>query len=111
MQEKSLQNERILVKQFFDGYSLKKYSLKKWIYGNGYTQPFIAEELHLDVEEFKRKLRQREKFNREQITLLISIMKAKEAFKVIYFPTKRIRNRVWWQVFGKSREKKERTIE
>lgn len=88
-----------------DGYSLKKYSLKKWIYGNGYTQPFVAEKLHLDVEEFKRKLRQREKFNREQITLLISIMKAKEAFKVIDFPTKRMRNRVWWQVFGKSREK------
>ena len=88
-----------------DGYSLKKYQLMKWIYKNNYSQPYVARVLNLATKEFKYKLRKRKKFTQTQIKSLVYMMGAKEAFKVIYFPTKRMRNRVWWQVFGKSREK------
>lgn len=84
-----------------DGYSLKKYSLKKWIYANGHTQPFVARKLNLKPEEFKRKLREREKFSEQSIRALVHLMHAEEAFKVIYFKTKRQRREVWWKVFGK----------
>ena len=87
------------------GYPLKKYTLKKWIYRNGYTQPYIARKMDLLPEEFKRKLREREKFNEEQIRSLVKIMDAESAFKVIYFPTKKIRRNVWKKVFGKHRDK------
>ena len=46
--------ERIIL---LEGYSLKKYSLKKWIYENGYTQPYVARKLGLHPEDFKQKLR------------------------------------------------------
>ena len=87
------------------GYPLKKYTLKKWIYGNGYTQPYIARKMNLLPEEFKRKLREREKFNEKQIRSLVKIMDAESAFRVIYFPTKKIRRKVWREVFGKRRDK------
>ena len=30
-----------------DGYALKKYKLKKWIYDNDHTQPYVAKALGL----------------------------------------------------------------
>ena len=30
-----------------DGYSLKKYLLKQWIYANGLTQPYVAKKMNL----------------------------------------------------------------
>ena len=95
--------ERIIL---LEGYSLKKYSLKKWIYENGYTQPYVARKLGLHPEDFKQKLREREKFNKPQIWELIKLMGAEDAFKVLYFPTKQQRREVWWQVFGKYKEKR-----
>lgn len=85
------------------GYLLKKYSLKKWIYENGHTQPFVARKLGIDPEEFKRMLREHEKFNEEQITKLVELMKAEAAFKVIFFPTKEQRQQVWQDTFGKTK--------
>lgn len=90
-----------------DGYSLKKFLLKKWIYANGLTQPYVAWKMHLPSYEFKRRLREREKFNKEEITALVKLMDAEDAFKVIYFPTMKIRRRVWREVFGKYRKKEE----
>lgn len=90
---------------FPNGYLLKKYKLKQWIYDNGYTQPYVAKKLGLEPDEFKRKLRDREVFNRDQITALIGFMKAENAFDVIFFPSKRMRKKVWWQVFGKFKDK------
>ena len=90
-----------------DGYSLKKYLLKQWIYANGLTQPYVAKKMNLSPDEFKRRLREREKFNREEISSLIRLMDAEAAFEVIYFPTMKIRKRVWYEVFGKYKEKEE----
>ena len=90
-----------------EGYSLKKYRLKKWIYDNGYTQPFVARKMGIEPIEFKRMLRERMKFSREQLWKLIKLMGAEEAFKVLYFPSKRRRRKIWWEVFGKYRQKEE----
>ncbi|MGN0744533.1 MAG: hypothetical protein ACI4MZ_04585 [Christensenellales bacterium] len=89
---------------FPDGYVLKKYKLKQWIYDNGYTQPYVAKKLGLEPDEFKRKLREKEAFNRDQIAALIRFMKAENAFNVIFFSSKRMRKKVWWQVFGKFKD-------
>lgn len=83
-----------------EGYSLKKWYLKQWIYSHGYTQPFIARRLGVSAEEFKRKLREHEKFNQYQIICLVDLMKAKEAFRVLYFPTLKMRRRIYKEVFG-----------
>lgn len=88
------------------GYSLKKRELKKWIYDNGYSQPIIAYYLDLELEVFKRMLREHEEFNRKQIELLVELMKAEAAFEVIFFPTNKMRKDVWWKVFGMYKEEK-----
>lgn len=88
-----------------DGYVLKKYHLKKWIYDNDHTQPYVAKALGLAPDEFKRKLREREKFNQEQIKSLVYLMGAEAAFGVLYFPSNRKRKKIWWGVFGKYKQK------
>lgn len=90
-----------------DGYALKKYKLKKWIYDNDHTQTYVAKALGLSPDEFKRKLREREKFDKDQITSLVYLMGAKSAFEVLFFPSNRKRKKVWWQVFGQYKEKEE----
>lgn len=90
-----------------DGYSLKKYLLKKWIYENDHTQPYVARKMGLEPDEFKRKLREREKFNRDQIKSLVYLMGAEAAFNVLYFPSNRKRRKIWWEVFGKYKAKEE----
>ena len=90
-----------------DGYPLKRYPLKKWIYEHDYTQSYIAERLGLAPEEFTRKLREHEKFNYWQIKPLVMLMGAEDAFKVIYFPTKKRRKEVWWEVFGQFQSQEE----
>lgn len=90
-----------------DGYSLKKKTLKRWIYGHNLTQPYVARKLNLDPVVFKEKLRNREKFNSEQIRALVLLMKAEDAFKVLYFPSNRFRRKIWWQVFGQYQNKEE----
>lgn len=81
------------------GYSLKKQPLKKWIYENKYTQPYVASRLNLPPDVFKENLTDRVKFNRAQLDALIRLMGAKEAFKVIYFPSDAERTRVFYEVF------------
>ena len=96
------------MKEKIDGYSLKKGKLKRWIYENHHTQPFVARKLNLSVEEFKQKLRKHELFDRDQMEALINLMGAREAFKVIYFPTKAVRERVYWRTFGVFKEEVKR---
>ncbi len=83
------------------GYSLKKAKLKKWIYQNNFTQPYIAKKLNLSTKEFKEKLTTHALFYRQQITTLIYLMGAEEAFKIIFFPTIEERRKVYLQVFNK----------
>lgn len=90
-----------------DGYPLKKKQLKRWIYDLDYTQSYVARKLGLTPIEFKRKLQEKEKFNREQITKLVYLMGAEEAFKVIYFPTVQMREEVRQKVFGNYKNKEE----
>lgn len=88
-----------------DGYSLKKYALKKWIYDNDHTQPYVAKAMGLAPDEFKRKLREREKFDKEQIKSLVYLMGAEAAFNVLFFPSNRKRKKIWWEAFGKYKDK------
>lgn len=83
-----------------EGYSLKKGRLKKYIFRNHYTQTYFAKRLNLSAEEFKRKLTNRELFNKEQLRALINLMGAREAFKVIYFPSAKKRRKIYRQIFG-----------
>ena len=83
-----------------DGYSLKKHLLKEWIYAHGHTQPYVARRIGISAEEFKRKLRAREHFTRDQIERLVYLMGAEAAFRIIFFPSYRERRRVWEEVFG-----------
>ena len=88
-----------------NGYSLKKRSLLKWIYRSGYTQPYVARRLGMTTKAFKRKLREREKFNEHQIGCLVRFMKARAAFRVLYFPTIGQRRSVYREVFGRQGRK------
>lgn len=83
------------------GYSLKKSKLKKWIYQNHFTQPYIAKRLNLSTKEFKEKLTTHALFSKEQITTLIYLMGAYAAFQIIYFPTQKQREEVFYQTFNK----------
>ena len=72
-----------------ESFSLKKYSLKKWIMTNGLTQTFVASKLGLDVVEFKQMLNERKLFTKEQIFALIDLVGVREAYNIIYFPDKK----------------------
>ena len=87
-------------------YSLKKRKLQQWIYLNQLTQPYVARRLGLDPIEFKAMIKDNVPFNREQITRLVQLMGAKDAFRVIYFPTNEQRRAVYKSVFGNYKERK-----
>ena len=93
------------------GYPLKIYPLKKWIYENNHTQSYIARYLGYAPEEFKRKLKEKEIFYEFDIRRLVYLMGARNAFNVIYFPTKGIRQKVWDEVFGRYEEQEEKLNE
>ena len=84
-----------------NGYSLKKNAMKRWVYKNNLTQPYMARKLHITVSEFKRKLKEREAFDEAQLRCLIYLMGAHSAFYVIYFHTFRERQSIHKEVFGK----------
>ena len=89
------------------GYALKKNALRRWIYQNGYTQPQVASALHMSVSKFKRKLKERETFNEDQLRRLIYFMGARAAFRVIYFHTFAEREQVRAEAFSKRKRKHE----
>ena len=97
--------KRLRRKEQSNGYSLKKQCLQRWIYCRGYTQPYVARKLGLSAEEFKRKLREHEKFNEYQIGCLVQLMKAKAVFRVLFFPSLRMRRRIYREVFGELKER------
>lgn len=84
-----------------NGYSLKKHLLKKWIYANGKTQPYVAKKLGITKAELQRMLNEHEPFNEKQIRILVHLVKAKEAINIIYFPTLKEKRRVWQMTFGR----------
>ena len=85
---------------YAQGCSLKKRALLRWIYGAGYTQPYVAQRMGLDVDEFKDRLRTRKKFDMQEIRALVFLMGARAAFGVIYFPTNDERERIGKAAFG-----------
>lgn len=87
-----------------NGCSLLKRALKRWIYDNDFTQPDIARVMNISTKELKRKLAEHEKFNQKQLGNLVHFMGAKEAFKVIYFPSIEERQRVFYETFGNYKE-------
>lgn len=68
-------------------YALKYRKLENWLNRNGYTHAEFAAILHISVEELYRKLWQRRYFNKDEIKKLINLLTAKEAVKVIFFPS------------------------
>ena len=101
MQEKQIHN----FPQARQGYGVKRRLLKKWIYRNKLTQPYVARKMHMPVGKFKQTLKERGTFNAEQLKGLIRLMGAWEVFKVLYFPSKRKRRCVYWEVFGRYKNK------
>ena len=87
------------------GYGLKKKLLKRWIYKNKLTQPNVAQKLNMSVVDFKQTLKEKGTFNAEQIKALVRLMGAWDAFKVLYFSSKRKRRKVYWEVFGRYKQK------
>ena len=83
-----------------EGYSIKTWTMQQWICSNGYTQSHIAKLLGLSTEEFTKKLYEHEKFNEYQISCLVELMKARAAFRVLYFPTLEMRRKIYKEVFG-----------
>lgn len=69
-----------------ESYSLKKNSLKRWIFQHGLTQTEMAKKLGIDVVEFKKKLYKREPFSWEQLMALINFVGIRAAYNIIYFP-------------------------
>ncbi len=72
-----------------ESFSLKKYSLKKWIMTNGLTQILVASKLGLDIVIFKQMLNERKLFTKEQIFALIDLVGVREAYNIIYFPDRK----------------------
>ena len=82
-------------------YSLRKKKLKKWIYENNYTLPYVAKRLGISKDELKRKLSEHDGFNKHQIKVLIYLVGASNAIDMIYFPSLKIKNKIINEVFGK----------
>ena len=82
-------------------YSLKKKKLKKWIYENNYTLPYVAKRLGISKDELKRKLSEHDGFNKYQIKSLIYLVGASNAIDIIYFPSLIIKNKIISEVFRK----------
>ena len=87
------------------GYGVKRKLLKRWIYKNKLTQPYVARKLNMPVVDFKQTLKEKGTFNAEQLKALVKLMGAWEAFKVLYFSSKRKRRKVYWEVFGRYKQK------
>ena len=65
----------------------------------------MARKLNMPVETFKQTLKEKGTFNAEQIKALVRLMGAWEAFRVLYFSSKRKRRKVYWEVFGRYKQK------
>jgi len=90
-----------------EGYSLKPNVIDRWLEEKKKTREWLAHKLKIPPSEFDTKLQKGEVFDKEQLWRLIKIMLAQKAFEAIYFPTKKQRAKVWWEVFGKYKGKEE----
>lgn len=81
-------------------YSLKNTRLRRWIYKNHRTLSYVARLMRISKSEMKRKLREHEPFNINQIRALVFLVKARNAIDIIYFPTIKEKKEVIKKVFG-----------
>ena len=65
----------------------------------------MARKMNMPVADFKQTLKEKGTFNAEQLKALVKLMGAWEAFKVLYFSSKRKRRKVYWEVFGRYKQK------
>lgn len=92
-------------------YSLKYHTLKMCLANSGiYDLIVISNLLHIRVSVLKQKLKRHKKFSKKQISKLVYFLGADNSFEVIYFPTMNMKRKIYWEVFGKYRQK-ERSIE
>lgn len=82
------------------GYSLKRNTIRRWMYGRKIDALLVSNRLHLRVSVFKRMLKEKAEFNESQIRRLVYFMGARSAFNVIYFHTPEERERVRKETFG-----------
>lgn len=89
-----------------NGYSLKKQKLKKWVYENNRSQPYVAQVMGMNEKDFKKKLNNRELFTERELRKFIYLVGAKDAFNIIYFPTLKQKQEVYQKVFGMEKDQK-----
>ena len=91
-----------------DSYSVRKNAFLAWCRKNGRTVQEMERSMFLNEGELQRMLKKREKFNKTQITRLVYLMGARDAFFVIHFPSFGFRKRVYRQLFGREMPTRER---
>ncbi len=81
------------------GVTLKSRTLKRVIKEKGLTQRIVAKRLGMNKRRFIKKLYRRQRFNYVEVAVLVRLLGARAAIKVIWFPTmkekKRIEKYVW----------------
>ncbi len=91
-----------------DSYSVRKNAFLAWCHKNGKSLEEMEKELLMSNGELGRKLEHREKLSKEQITQLVYVMGATDAFFVIHYPSFKFRQKVYRQVFGRKMPYRER---
>lgn len=107
MQKKEI-NVKLSEFLYPDGYSLRINAFFSWLHESQYSLRYIARQLHITSWQIIQKLKQREKFSESEIRELVYIMGAEKAFFIIYFPSFKFRQNVYFQVFGKEMKIKNR---
>ena len=84
-----------------EGYSLRSGAFYPCLKKSTYTVTQIAERLDIDEKEFVYKLKTKQLFGREHLRILIETMGASAACFAIFFPTFKLRQQIYFEVFGK----------
>lgn len=82
-----------------NSYSLKMTALYQALKEKNLTIRYIADNLQIRISKLKKKLRNKETFNKAQIRLLTYLLGAETMYKVIYFPDKKFREQVYIKTF------------
>lgn len=96
-------------KRRYEGYSLKYHTLQRCLADKGIDDLIVISDLlHIRVSILKRKLKRHKKFNKKQISKLVYFLGAENTIEIIYFPTRKMKRKVYWEVFGKYKQKENR---
>lgn len=85
--------------EYKKGCSLKRKALKHWIHRKDYVLADIAKLFGISTKTFRRRLYYKKRFSMKQIERLVYLMGAKAAFRMIYFPTYKEKQRVYKEAF------------